>query len=1003
MNNKRLRKSALCIAMGLCLSSGLLLQSAYAANSDGSLAGRAAPGTVITVSNAQTGFSRSVTADAEGNYRIPFLPVGNYQLQTSGAGEARTVPDVRIVLGNTTTLNLAGEAVTLGAVQVTGTNVITAVDVHSTEMATNITREQIDVLPVQRDIVSVALLAPGVVKGKGSLGAQGLSFGGSSVAENTVYINGLNVTDFYNRVGFSSVPFNFYREFQVKTGGYSVEFGRSTGGVINAVTRSGSNDFHAGAEVDFESRAWQSSGQDRYDATGNRYLTASEDNYSRTTLNAFASGAIIQDKLFFFGMYEARDYDPRNTNDAGTRFNAGHAGDPFWGGKLDWQITDNHLISLFGFSDKNRTTTDVFDYDFDTKTRSDRTNQIYNDTGGTNWALSYSGYLSDAFSMKLLYGENERRRAQSSLNDTNCNRVFDQRSASDGVPPDLQGDRGCTTSALIENATDSRKAARADFEWQLGDHLLRFGLDREQNTSDYERHYPGPGALRYDVYHRTPGASLNGGVVPPSGLVVRTRRLEVNGSFETDNSAYYLEDNWSVTSNLLLNLGVRMEAFDNKGGDGKSYIKIDNMLAPRFGFSWDMKGDGTTKLFGNLGRYYLPVANVINIKQAGGFLDERTWYEFLGYGPGPENVPILGGQIGAVDDSQGDGTVPDLRAEVNRDMDPVYQDEAILGFQQVLGTKWSWGVSATYRKLHDAIDDMNITATSQCGEIDGVWIMGNPGKTNTVWGDTDCDGENDGWISIDTGKEGWAMYRQDGLDANNDPIMTFIGQTGWVKPRRTYKAIELQLDRAWDGKWAMNASYTYSKNEGNAEGPVNSDTDFADSGRTQNFDNPWVNYRGFGYLANDRRHQLKVRGTYAIGEHWLLGGTLDAQSGTPITGFGAGNPYDSFDYHSYYICVQNCLSDFSAERVYVHSPRGGYGRTPWTYDVGASMTWQTSFGRSDLKVKFAVYNLFNQQRELGVDQDLEPQDSIGTHNPLFGEGTSFQQPRRAQLTVSVTF
>ncbi|MGY2499277.1 hypothetical protein, partial [Klebsiella pneumoniae] len=91
--------------------------------------------------------------------------------------------------------------------------------------------------------------------------------------------------------------------------------------------------------------------------------------------------------------------------------------------------------------------------------------------------------------------------------------------------------------------------------------------------------------------------------------------------------------------NFLLNIGARVESFDNKGGDGDSYIKIDNMVAPRLGFSWDVRGDGTTKVFGNLGRYYLPVANVINIKQAGGFLDESTWYEFLGYTGASNNIP----------------------------------------------------------------------------------------------------------------------------------------------------------------------------------------------------------------------------------------------------------------------------------------------------------------------------------------------------------------------------
>ena len=129
-----------------------------------------------------------------------------------------------------------------------------------------------------------------------------------------------------------------------------------------------------------------------------------------------------------------------------------------------------------------------------------------------------------------------------------------------------------------------------------------------------------------------------------------------------------------------------MEAFDNKNSDGDSYIKIDNMLAPRFGFSWDMNGDGRTKLFGNVGRYFLPVANVINIKQAGGFRDERTYYVFDGledfeYNGAIYQRPMLGAQIGPVDNSQGDGTVGDLRGEVDHDMDPVYQDELILGFQ----------------------------------------------------------------------------------------------------------------------------------------------------------------------------------------------------------------------------------------------------------------------------------------------------------------------------------
>ncbi|SEU07145.1 TonB-dependent receptor [Stenotrophomonas indicatrix] len=996
MKAYNIKRAALCVALGACLAT--LAPSAFA--QDGAVVGRLTSdagqvpaGATIIVRNPATGFVRSVQADSKGSYRIPLLPVGTYDMEVSlPGGAASRVGQVTVSLGSATTVNVPlGAVSTLGTVEVRAPQVVSMVDVKSTESATNITREELSRLPVDRDITAVALLAPGAVKGKGSLGGQGISFGGSSVAENTVYINGLNVTDFYNRVGFSSVPFSFYQEFQVKTGGYSVEFGRSTGGVINAVTRSGSNDFKAGAELVFEPRAWQSQARDRYDGDGSRYITASRDDYSRSALNVFASGALVQDRLFFFGMYEARDYTPNSTNDAGTVFNRGTADDPFWGGKLDWQITDNQMLSLFGFSDKSDTVTDVYRYDHDTGTvAAERNNQIYNTVGGRNWSGTYSWQVNNDLTMKLMYGENKRNRTQSSLMDENCNRVFDNRTASQGVPSNLQGDRSCTSSSQLESALDTRKAARADFEWSIGNHLLRFGLDREENTSDYERAYPGPGGLRYDIYYRTPGSSLNGGTVPASGLVARTRRYEVAGSFETINSAYYLEDNWQVTPNFLLNIGARVEGFDNKGGDGDSYIKIDNMIAPRLGFAWDVRGDGTTKVFGNLGRYYLPVANVINIKQAGGFLDERTWYEFLGYTGAANNVPNLGGQIGPVDNSQGDGSVPDLRAEVNRDMDPVYQDEAILGFQQMINEAWSVGASVTYRRLSNAIDDMNITATGQCGAIDGVWIMGNPGRTNTVWGDTNCDGSNDGWIDIDTSREGWALYDDDG---------NYVGQRGWVKPKRDYKALELQVDRAWDGKWGFNASYTLAYGRGNAEGPVNSDTDFADAGRTENFDNPWVNYRGYGYLANDRRHQFKFRGSYALTENLSVAATLGVQSGSPITRFGAGNPFDDTDFHSYYVCVSNCQSTVPSERVFVHSPRGGDGRTPWTYDLDVSVSYKVPIP-TDLRLKLAVYNVLNQQRVVTVDQDYEPQDSIGTPNPMYGYGTGFQSPRYAQLTVT---
>jgi outer membrane receptor protein involved in Fe transport len=1010
MNNSRtLRRNVLCMALGLGLAS--LAVPAFAGNNDGSVVGHTQAGAVVTIVNPGTGLTRTITADSNGNYRFPFLPVGQYTLTASKAGQPIGEPrPVAVSIGTTTTADVgAANATELSGVTVTST-ALPIIDVSSTESATIVSRADLQRLPVDQNVTSVALLAPGVVKGDAGFG--GISFGGSSIAENAFYINGLNVTDFYNRNGFSEAPFAFYDQFQVKTGGYSVEFGRTTGGVVNAVARTGTNEFKAGTEITMEPGNWHSRGHDYY-FDGDRYYTTSRDQASLIKTNVWASGPIVKDKLFFFAMYEKRGASPHNTNDAGTSMTDHSSNDGFWGGTIDWNITDSNILSLMAFSDETKDVGDVYNYDYDTSTRGVKNNEVYTNTGGKNWALTWTSYLTNDLSMKLMYGRNQRHADVSSQLDDDCNRV----AVATGAPQPPGGlTPGCTTSSQVASRVDTRKQARADFEWKLGDHLLRFGYDHENDISDYQRRYPGPGGYYYNVYavpsNGQVGDADGGGRVPTGDTAwVRVRRYEIGGTFETKNSAFYLEDNWQLTPNLVLNGGVRNDSFDNQDSEGRSYIKISRQIAPRLGFSWDMNGDGSTKLFGNLGRYYLPVANVINIKQAGGLLDERSSHRFLGWETREINgaqyaFPIVGDALPGshTDTSQGDGTVGDLRSEVDHDMDPVYQDEAILGFQQMINNSWSWGVSGTYRRLHNAIDDMEISATPQCG-ADGYigYVMANPGKNVTVWGDTNCDGTADGYITVDTSKAGWALYRQDGVDADGDPIMTYIGQRGWVKPKRTYAALEFQLDRAWDEKWSMNASYVLAWNRGNAEGPVNSDTDFDDTGRTENFDDPWVNFGGNGYLPNDRRHQFKLRGTYALTPHWQIGANADVRSGGPITGFGVGNPYDATNYHSYYTCVQNCDSDVSSERVYEHSARGAYGRMPWTYTLDASLSYILPFeGRGRMRVKLAVYNLLNQQRTVQVDQTLQSAISNDT-DATFRLPTGFQAPRFTQLTFAVDF
>ncbi len=1000
MSSKRnLRKRALCMAMGLCLGS-MAWQPVFAQSANGAVAGRATAGDQITVTNEATGVSRTVIVAADGTYRLSQLPVGDYTLRTMREGQ--TVGDsipVNVPLGGTANVNLdsQGNVVNLAAVQVIGSRIVNRVDVYSTESATNITREEVARLPVDQSLSSVALLAPGVVNSGATFG--GLTFGGSSVAENVVYINGLDVTDPYRRQGFSTVPFGFFQEFQIKTGGYSAEFGRSTGGVINAVTRSGGNEFHAGAELTAEPAAWQAAKKDHFhrDGTIDERDRTSRDANPFYKLNMWASGPIVKDKLFFFAMYEVRDSEPRDIDTTEAFFTKGN--NDFWGAKLDWHINDDHLLELLAFSDKADSTTRTYDYDWGTATRGDTTGEASAGSGGDNWSITYTGHFTDNFLAKAMYGVNKRSATASSPWDADCSIVTLSGSyvGAFGRPAEQVGCH--PTNGSINNRYDKREATRLDFEWTLGDHLLRFGMDREVMDSDSSRIYPGDG-LSYQAQAATPGGVLPNGAVIPAGVtrIVDARRYITGAPVSTEAQAIYIEDSWSVTPTLLLNLGVRADKFHNKLASGATFAEADfsDMISPRLGFSWDVKGDGTTKLFGNAGRYYIPLTNKLTDYFGGGTTDEHTYYVLNGLVERTDPItgatylfPDLGAQLGPVN-TDGNAPAPDdVRTAVARDLKQVFQDEFILGFQQALSQTWSWGINATYRKVSRAVEDVRINHVEGCPWYSGDWPIINPGEKNTLW----CPDTND-WVTFDSSVDG---YKATGSGL----IM------GYKKPRRTYKAIELQIDRAWDDKWALNASYVWSKSEGNIEGPVNSDTGYNDTNLVQFYDHPAVNER-YGVLFNDHRHQFKLRGSYKLNDMWSFGATFSAISGGPITAFGvrwpndnrsAGGPSEFSGGGSGWLCVSGCGDWTTRELVY--TPRGAFGRMPWITDLSASVVWTLPVEGIDLKARLSVYNLLNRQTEVNVHSRYE--STPGTKMPYFGEGTVWQAPRYTQLVVTYNF
>ena len=250
--NDVFRRKALPLAIGLlaCGAAG----TAWAQATNGTIYGSApvAPGETIQITGAG-GFNRSIPVSASGRYSIA-LPVGTYTvslLQDGKVVQSRT--DVSPVAAGAVAVDFAASAanaVNLNAIKVTA-NATPPIDVTTTNQVTTITSKQLQQLPLARTAEDIALLAPGVNMGSPELGTGPLGtpmnvFGGASTAENAYYVDGMNTTEALNSQGGITLPYGAIQQQQTFISGYDARYGRSIGGVINQIGKSGSNEWHFG-------------------------------------------------------------------------------------------------------------------------------------------------------------------------------------------------------------------------------------------------------------------------------------------------------------------------------------------------------------------------------------------------------------------------------------------------------------------------------------------------------------------------------------------------------------------------------------------------------------------------------------------------------------------------------------------------------------------------------------------------------------------------------------
>ena len=993
---KGLKRTALSIALGMCFASSVVL----AQSSVGTVFGTAKPGSSVTIVNTGTGATRDVTADSTGRFNFAQLAPGSYTVSADGVTR-----NISVRVGTGSEANLTGTT-TLGAVTVSGANVNT-IDVSSVESTTVFTAEQLNKIPVARDVTSVALLAPGTVKGDTGFGNLA-SFGGASVAENGYYINGFDVTNLRTLLSFATVPFEGIAEQQVKTGGYGAEYGRSLGGVISLVTKRGTNEWKGGVSVSWNPKWLRESGKNVVSrdpgdlASGSVYSAYRSDNDADLmSYVGYASGPIIKDRLFFFALVEGVNNEQNGYAQETSRRDEDTT--PHFLAKIDWNITDNHIVELTALRNTDKTKVTQYRYAngaYYVGRHEDVFAEQTVEDGGDMYIGKYTGYLTDNFTISAQYGKLENTInyiTPENLPGSECVRAYDSQANRFDVLY-----TGCFNQAnlFIRDPDfgpniDTREAYRIDGEWRIGDHNLRFGYDLE----DYESGSAGTtytgGAYWRHFYVYEPGGRRVNGIVQPFGTYYARRwiRGTESGSFTVENKATYLEDNWQVTDNLMLYLGVRQESFSNANSDGDTFVAAKNQIAPRLGFSWDVNGDSTFKVFGNAGRYYIPVTSNTNIRLSGVEFFNEDFYRTTGFDPATGLPTGLGAQIGPLN-INGSESAPDPRTVAATNLSPMYQDEYIAGFQLNLGNNWTAGLRAVYRDVKAGMDDFCSVQPFQ------DWADDNGYDNFDYHSLASC-------FLLNPGRDtGIALDLED--DGNLTDVIIPASYFGMPAYQRSYKAIEIFWEKA-TADWSLQGSYTWSKSYGNIEGYVNSSLEQPDAGATQDFDNKIFEDGAYGYLPNDRRHVVKLFGSYSLTDEWRVGGNLAIASGRPVSCFGygpLGADLDSGGLAPYGPGSFYCVDPESdpADPVQVLGQRGDYGRTPWTYNLDVSLAYTPTWADGKLQLKMAVFNVLNLDQ---VTEYNENGDLGGASSPAadlnFLNDQNYQTPRSVQLTARYEF
>ena len=679
----------------LCIFALLIGTAVYAAETTASIIGTIyddngvpLPGASITAVNSATNFTRVISSEASGFYRIPLLPPGTYTITVEVPGFAKEVRSgVILTVGKEIALDINLKLAAAGeTMEIEATTPL--IDATKSQLGTTVDQVAIKNLPLNgRDYTQLSLLAPGVRQvnitqyGQFSIGGQR----GDSV--NYTIDGGENNFSYTNesRSGFTQEG---VQEFQILTNRFSAEYGRSTSGVINVISKSGTNEFHGNGF--FFYRGDDLDAQDVFSKALDVKAPFDQEQGGGTI-----GGPIVKDRTFFFGAYEGTNTDKTLSVAVTPETPEGIRPQP-----IDRDLVTAKLNHQF-----NTNNSMVFRYNFDKRGLAGfyaggrYVDTVQQDVTAQSFAVSETAVISSNTYNEVLvqYGRFLRTDTPE-----NTSKPWEFR------PSSVTGHYYCCPQRFLENRIEVLDAFTHVFSGK-GDHTLKTGIDYIHVGSE----------LTFAQY--IGGAYFFGVDDPfdPNNPDTFPTFFELGVGNPTTNPtnnqfSVFVQDDWRVNDRLTLNLGVRydIENFSGEESDipivgtdivlGKIPPVDKNNIAPRLGFTYDLGGKATTIIRGGYGRYFKPILhNVYN----NALLFDQSRYLILSI-----DDPNLLAQFfpNIPPESVLAATPGDIRPMESADI--AFTDQVSIGFQQEISGDFVVNADYVYMKGNDLTREHNLNA-----------------------------------------------------------------------------------------------------------------------------------------------------------------------------------------------------------------------------------------------------------------------------------------------------